>query len=1131
MTTTSQTPSLHLQRIYSLPDYPYAQVEFIERTVLARGKDLREITVIAPAAWTQNAVDVLVQKYLRRAGVPSDVVRIAEDGVPEWLQRREPAPGATFGAETDARQAFSRLAGAWTYYGWKYGYFVDEAQAKLFFEELQAMIAMQIASPNSPQWFNTGLHWAYGIAGEAQGHYFADPLTKTVSASKNSYEQPSVAACYIQSYEDDLLGANGIFDGMVREARIFKQGSGVGANFSRIRGAGEPLSAGGSSSGLMSFLKVLDRGAGAIKSGGTTRRAAKMVILDLDHPEIEEFINWKAREERKVENLIVGSITMEAHLNALMTAAHDASINETQRFDVRTNPQLARAASAALQARIPKGSILQTIAYAKQGFTSIDVELIDASWEGEGYNTVSGQNSNNSVRIPNRFFEALDRGDSWALIARTNGAVIKELAAQSLWEQIGNAAWRCADPGVQFDDLINEWNTCLNDDRIRGTNPCSEFCFLDNSQCNLASINLVKFLDGQSFDAERFACVVQFWTIVLDISSSMGQAPSELIARTDAQYRTLGLGYANLGALLMRMAMPYGSKAACDWTGAITALLTGVAYKTSADLAEMRGAFPAFARNREHVLRVLNNHRVMAEKKPQELQGVSAVPPIALSEDIAPIWPLVRAFWSTACEQAQLHGVANAQVTCIAPTGTIGIQMSADTTGIEPDYALVKDKKLAGGGTMRIVNESVAPALARLGYTPLQIEDILRYAIGTNALPAAARAALMELNVNDDTLREIEDGLASAFSLELLLQSHVDLQALRNIVSPSTLAAWGQEACGSRTLEGAPHLAEEHLAVFDCATPCGRIGMRYISADAHLDILAAAQPFLSGASSKTVNMPESASVQDILRIYRRAWELGIKCLAVYRENSKLSAVLSGSDVATQLDDLKAATAPISLEEKTDVLLRGMQKKLKRRRSGYTQSVDIGGHKVYLRTGEYENGALGEIFIDMSKEGSAFRAMMNHFAQSISVGLQYGVPLEEYVKMFTFTRFEPNGPIVGHNYLKNCTSILDAIFRDLAITYLDQFELAHVQPDLSASTVGTPDEQGRPQTALHPQNGHVSRNGNPTAVKESELLSARAIAVQSGFTGDACADCGQLKMVRNGTCLKCTECGAASGGCS
>lgn len=1135
MTSTFQS-ALSFERRYSTPGDPYAGINFVPRSSVSRDKDgsilFEQHNILVPDFWSQTAVDTIATKYLRRAGVPSDVVFIDEPDVPEFIRRAEAATDAAFGGETDTRQTFRRLAGCWTYWGWKYGYFQNNVElARAYFEEMQAMLALQIASANSPQWFNTGLHWAYGITGTPEGHYFVDPTTGECAPSKDAYTHPQVSACFIRSVKDDLVNPGGIMHGVLDEARIFKHGSGSGSNFSDIRGEGEKLSGGGTSSGLMSFLKVYDRGAGAIKSGGTTRRAAKMCILDLDHVEIEAFVGWKAREERKVVDLIVGSITVEKHINAILKATKNASVAAADRTNFKANSQLAEAIREALQARIPQAVVKQTLAYADQGISEIDVEIFDGDWQGEAYNTVSGQNSNNSVSIPNRFFRAVDTDAPWDLIGRTTGKPMKTLQARDLWKQIGMAAWQCADPGVQYNDTMNEWNTCLNDARIKGTNPCSEFVWLDNSACNLASINLVKFYDGTRFDVESFAYVSRLWTLALDISVSMGQMPTQLIAETNAQTRPIGLGYANLGALLMRMAIPYDSPKAMDWTAMITAVMTGSAYKTSAQLASYLGAFPAFERNREHTLRVLRNHRHAAYKGDRAgYEGLTIIPAITGLADYASAdgWKIAREIWDDAVATAEDFGARNAQTTLLAPTGTIGIQMQCDTTGIEPDYALVKDKKLAGGGYFKLVNDSVEPALRQLGYTEAQIADIRTYALGTNTLTDEARVLLAQAGANAEIIERIDATCPNAFTFPMAAGMHgVDVATLIAIAGQAKLDEISETICGTRTVEGAPHLEAEHLPVFDCATPCGRKGTRFISADAHLMIMAAAQPFLSGGISKTVNTPESTTIEEILAIYRRSWELGIKCVAIYRENSKLSAVLSGSgdfDVFAELTN-----APRSIEQSVDVLLRGMQRKLKKRRSGYTQAADIGGHRVYLRTGDYEDGTLGEIFIDMSKEGAAFRAMMNAFAMAVSAGLQYGVPLEEYVRMFTFTRFEPNGPVSGHDYLKNATSILDYIFRELGITYLGMTELAHIQPDEAPSTVGAASEQGemavQPMLNLHPRNGHVGSNG--TAVV-STTMSAREVAKASGFTGDPCNSCGSPRMVRNGTCARCLDCSQSSG---
>jgi ribonucleoside-diphosphate reductase alpha chain len=1573
---------MKFQRTYSTPQDPYAGLSFEPRTsrivnpdgsVIFEAKD-----VMVPVGWSQVAVDVLAQKYCRKAGVPKAVKQVAEEGVPDWLSRSVADDSALdsiprdeqFGAERDSRQVFNRMAGCWTYWGWKYGYFDTENDARVYYDEMCAMLARQIGAPNSPQWFNTGLHWAYGISGPAQGHWFVDPADGTAQASPNAFEHPQVSACFILSIQDDLVNEGGIFDGVLREARIFKGGSGSGANFSKLRAAGEKLTGGGTSSGLMSFLKVFDRAAGAIKSGGTTRRAAKMVVLNADHPDIEEFVTWKVREERKVADLVIGARIFEKHLNAIITAVHDTRVPENARLDPALNPSLRKAIREATAAGVPTGAAQNALDYAKQGYTRLEVEQYDTAWDSEAYITVSGQNSNNSVRLPNSFFDALANDKDWELTARTTGDIVKRIKAKDLWDEIALAAWQCADPGLQFDDTIQEWHTCAADDRINATNPCvtgnslvatadgpqrianlvgkaafvigadgkphfvnkifptgtkpvyrlrtkagyeidltadhkvwtenrgdvsaielregdrlvlsgsgfgrkaldprmalgigtavgdgcitntdspgliitmshdeapvlediaaginhakaafsddgrsrrtttvtlpakgtgprissgnrrivetfsrfavldqgsvnkcftdaiysldrettaallrglftadgtvanygdksqyvsldvcslqllkqvqhlllsfgvksklytdrrttlsslcpdgkgglarydvvqmhslrisrssrlafeheigfhpasqktqalrrlneshspyrdkfsddflsleslgsqdvfdltehdthhfvanglrvhncSEYVFIDDTACNLSSLNLVRFLnDDGDFDAKRFAEAARIWTTTLEISVTMGQMPSRAIAEKNHGYRTLGLGYANLGTLLMRMGLPYDSEEGFGWCAAINALMTGTAYRTSAELAQQLGSFARFEANREPMLRVIRNHRRAAyAAAPNEYEGLSVKPvthaPTLFTQET---WALARKMWDEALSIGEVAGFRNAQTVVIAPTGTIGLVMDCDTTGIEPDFALVKFKKLAGGGYFKIVNQSVDAALHKLGYSQEQIDAIEMYAKGTGTFteaPHINRATLKAKGFDDESLDKLENALPSAFELPFVFNKFVlgeefytqrlgltdeqlndwNFSLLRDGLgfTPQQIEEASAHICGRMTVEGAPYLKDEHLAVFDCATPCGRYGSRYIRPLAHVDMMAAAQPFVSGAISKTVNFPQTATIAEVEEAYRYSWERMIKAIALYRDGSKLSQPLAASYDYGDVAEEKAAPAatqpfqtPMQVAEKIVYRYIAKRRAMPQRRSGYTQKAVISGHKVYLRTGEYEGGQLGEIFIDMHKEGAAFRSLMNNFAIAISLGLQHGVPLEEFVEAFTFTRFEPNGPVVGHDHIKMATSILDYIFRELAVSYLGRYDLAHVQPSMQMDAMGPEaqedyiaEEEGgvrvRPAGVaekLHPVSTHLHPGqetppsqpvasvataphapSSPTGVVMGSVATAIATLTKTeainaakakGYTGNACSECGQLTMVRNGACEKCDSCGATSG---
>ncbi|MCX2739547.1 vitamin B12-dependent ribonucleotide reductase [Pontibacter anaerobius] len=1046
--------------------------------------ELQDVEV--PSQWSQIATDILAQKYLRRAGVPQ--------------------PDGSKGSERSVKQVVHRLVNCWQQWGLKYGYFKKEADAQVFYEELVYMLLGQYAAPNSPQWFNTGLHASYGIKGKSQGHFFVDPGTGKLKQSDTAFEHPQPHACFILSVEDDLAKKGGIMDLLVQEARIFKYGSGVGTNFSNIRGKNEPLSGGGSSSGLMSFLKVSDRAAGAIKSGGTTRRAAKMVSLDLDHPEIEEFINWKKDEEKKVAALIAAG-------------------------------------------------------YA-------------GDFEGEAYQTVSGQNSNNSVRVPNSFFDALHADADWHLTARTDGSVLKTIPARNLWQQIAEAAWACADPGVQFDTTINEWHTSPAEGPIRASNPCSEYMFLGNTACNLASLNLMRFFDAekQEFDVAAFEHACRLWTVVLEISVLMAQFPSEIVAQRSYDYRTIGLGYANLGALLMVQGLPYDSDAARTMAAGITSLMTGIAYKTSAEMAAALGAFAKYEDNRESMLRVIRNHRHATYNQADTYEGLS-IKPVGLDQELCPE-PLLKAAqqaWDAALAQGEKYGYRNAQATVIAPTGTIGLLMDCDTTGVEPDYALVKYKKLSGGGYFKIINQSIPVALQKLGYTLEEREAIVNYAKGHGTFAGAT-------HINPETLLQKGFLPEEIAQLEAALPKAYDISSLFNVYSLGTaclerlgftaakynspdfnlLQTLGFTArqideansyvCGTMTIEGAPYLKPEHYPVFDCANRCGSKGTRFIKAEGHIYMMAAVQPFISGAISKTINLPNEVSVEDVARCYELSWELGLKACSIYRDGSKLSQPLtSKSSQSEEKDEPEETTAAATADEKynAEQILKAAQsiladsanegfrqelvrmverRKLPDKRNGFTQKAKIDGHTVYIRTGEYPDGSLGELFIDMYKEGASFRSMLNCFAISVSLGLQYGVPLEEFVNRFTFTRFEPAGR-VEHPNIKSATSVFDYVFRLLGYEYLHRSDLVHVQPEEPEIM----NSEALPQTKVTPETPAGNGQNYKVVSQSRTVLLQQTQQVLASMMGDAphCNVCGHI-TIRSGTCYKCLNCGNSLG---
>jgi len=1194
---------------------PLSGITFTERTSSIKNPDgtlvFQMEHVMVPESWSQVATDIIAQKYFRKAGVPAATEKIKEEGIPEWLQRSEPdskklkkiSKDERYSHESDARQVFNRLAGCWTYWGWKYDYFDSEADARTFYDEMMYMLANQMAAPNSPQWFNTGLHWAYGINGPAQGHYYAEPETGKVKRSEDAYSHPQPHACFIQSVSDDLVNEGGIMDLWVREARLFKYGSGTGSNFSQIRGEGEVLSGGGKSSGLMSFLKIGDRAAGSIKSGGTTRRAAKMVTLDLDHPDIEEFVNWKVIEEQKVAALVSGSKSMEEHLNSIFQAIWDyiptaANGNHNsngkkktphhEAVDPKTNKNLANAVLAAQKNNVPRKYIERVVQLAHLGYTGIEIPLYNTDWNSEAYFTVSGQNSNNSVRAAGEFMHAVQDDAEWNLYGRVEkreaaqeGRVpqpMRTIRARELWDDIAYAAWSCADPGMQYHSTINDWHTCPEDGEIRASNPCSEYMFLDDTACNLASLNLLKYYDEeQGFLIEDYIHAAELWTMVLEISVLMAQFPSKRIAELSYKFRTLGLGYANLGALLMVQGIPYDSKEALAVTGALTAMMHMTAYATSAKLANELGTFDGYEANKEHMLRVIRNHRRAAYNAPKsEYEGLS-VTPMGIDTDYCPddLLQGARDAADRALELGEQYGYRNAQVTVVAPTGTIGLVMDCDTTGIEPDFAIVKFKKLAGGGYFKIINQAIPAALRKLGNTKDEIDDIIAYAKGHGTLEKAPHInhdSLKAKGFTDEALRKIEEELPATFDLKFAFNQWTlgtefcteelgfsekqlnspDFNMLRKLsFTDKQIDEANDYVCGTMTIEGAPHLKLEHYPVFDCANKCGRKGQRYIAPEAHIRIMAAAQPFISGAISKTINLPADASVEDFKDAYMLSWKLGLKANALYRDGSKLSQPLNSvnDDLAEFLEEaMQQDEGPdvTQIAEKVVHKYIAKRKRLPSRRSGYTQKATIGGQNVYLRTGEYESGQLGEIFIDMHKEGAAFRSLMNCFAISISLGLQHGVPLEEFVDAFVFTRFEPNGIVTGNDRIKMSTSVIDYIFRELAVSYLGRNDLASVNPeDLiseSAKKRQEPaDNQGKTQPAKSETNANPADSKSAHNAPELEPVSGymdepsrqtHARKVQTakiqGYTGDMCEECGSMTMVRNGTCLKCITCGSTTG---
>lgn len=1108
--SSATTGGMAIERVFTTPGSdPLEEVTYEKRKSSIKNTDGSVVFEMEgaeiPADWSQVATDIMVSKYFRKAGVP----QYDADG----NELKNEDGSVQTGPERSAKQVMRRLAGCWRYWGEEYNYFASAQDAQAFQDELEYMLIHQMAAPNSPQWFNTGLNYAYGISGPAQGHYYTDPVSGATKKSEDAYTHPQPHACFIQSVEDDMVNDGGIMDLWIREARLFKFGSGTGTNFSNIRGAGEPLSGGGVSSGLMSFLKIGDRAAGAIKSGGTTRRAAKMVCLDLDHPDIEEFIDWKVNEEKKVAAL------------------------------------------------------------AKAGYST--------DFNGEAYATVSGQNSNNSIRIPHDFFESVEKDAEWGLKWRTeikNAAKegrspesCKVLRARELWDKIGYAAWSCADPGVQYDTTINDWHTCPADGRINASNPCSEYMFLDNTACNLASINLLKFYDAEhgTFEVQKFQHAARIWTIVLEISVLMAQFPSKEIAELSYVFRTLGLGYANIGAMLMRMGIPYDSKEARAICGGITAILTGEAYATSAEIAGHLGAFAGYERNKDNMLRVIRNHRRAAynaaDKEYEDLQ----VLPVGIDQEICPEEILVAAkeCWDRALELGEKNGYRNAQTTVIAPTGTIGLLMDCDTTGVEPDFALVKFKKLAGGGYMKIANQSVEPALRALKYTDSQVRDIMKFVMGTLNLkdaPHINRESLKAKGFTDEDIAKVEQNLPQVFELQFAFNKFVlGEEAMKrlgftdeqtNDFTFDVLTGLGftkaqvNEAnvhvCGHMTVEGAPHLKAEHLPVFDCANKCGATGERFITAEGHIRMMAAAQPFISGAISKTINLPNEATVEDIKQAYFLSWKLGIKANALYRDGSKMSQALSNK---SDKEEDKEDDVEAKVIEKIIVKEVPRRRKLPQERLSLTHKFDISGHEVYVHVGMYEDGNPGEIFIQMGKEGSTLSGIMDTLALSLSMNLQYGVPVAVLAEKLTHLRFEPMG-MTSNKEIPMVKSIMDYLGRWLALKFLpkDEAKMYHngdlvdkayeegsKSKEMFAMRLPVVDEGSAPKSTVAvpkevPTMKEVSKENIAEMNTEDTEAKKAAAAKKQGYTGSMCGGCGSSRMKRNGSCEVCLDCGATSG---
>lgn len=1107
-----QQKKLSIPRLFTCAEKDvFEGINFVERlTKLSEfsGKVLEESIVIAPDFWSQLSVNVYAQKYLRKAGVPEFLKKVHEEDVPKWLQRSviDEAKGNSKVAESDIRMVIHRLAGTWTYWAWKANYFESEESARAFYDEIRYMILFQKAAPNSPQFFNTGIHWAYGIeGGTSQGHYYYEPTLGKVVQSSSAYERPQVHACFIQSIEDNLIEEGGILDLAMRQARIYKFGSGSGTNYSQLRAQGEPLSMGGKSSGMMSFLRLYDAVGGIVKSGGTTRRAAAMVTTDVDHPEIFKYCSLKVEEENKVISMIVGSEIVKDFLDQALQV-----YKESGNADIKTNPRLFDVVANAYANKIPVSYISQVLSLLSQGITEFTWEVFNTNYDGAAYATVTGQNANNSVRVTKEFLDAVINDEEVKLTYRTDPKKFTKAKAKTIWSSICRAAWSCGDPGVQYDTNINDWHTCPNSGRINASNPCSEYMFLDNTACNLASLNLVTFeKEDGSFDKSAFVYAVRLWTLVLEISVHMAQYPSKEIARLSYEFRTLGLGYCNLGTLLMRAGMPYDSDQGRSYAAYITALMHGASCEMSADMAEKFGPFAGFKLNREPMLEVMQNHRraVTGEK----CHNVSVQPlPINKKFVSEADFQYLLAIWDRVISKGQKHGYRNAQVTLLAPTGTIALGMAADTGGIEPGYSAYFFKQLAGGGYIIMINNSTPIALKRLGYEDSEIEDILEYMLGTRSFDKSHiinRDELIKRGLNDEEVNLLNKALPGTDSIESIFSQWVlgenlfkrlnipeselknpsfnllnFLRFNRDQITDSDL-----HICGRLTIEGAPHLKSEHLPIFDCANKSGH-GERFIKPEGHVLMMAAVQPFLSGAISKTVNTPESATIEDFSKLMLLGKDHLIKAISVFRDRSKQSSAISSKATQALETGLKKALPKNNISE------RAQREILPPKRNGYTQRVTIGGAQniFYHTTGENKDGDVREIFISGGDhQGPAFKELMHCFVKLFSISLQYGTPLEVLVNSFAYTEFPPNGVVSGDPNIRFAKSWIDYIIRQVGIHYREMNHLGH------------------------------SFTSNKSENEERS---------ESRYTGEVCQNpkCRSVRMRREGTCSYCEDCFSSTG---
>lgn len=976
---TKDIDQLNDQNVYDLFEWKTVDVmlqDYSTGTIILDMKNLE-----FPAHYSQSACNIIASKYFRKKGVPN---------------KRD--------SEYSMKQVAHRLVDFWVKGALDEGLFTKEYE-QVVYDELVFMFLNQMWAPNSPQWFNTGLKHAYQIDSPAQGHYYFDEKEQKVLLSPDGYTRTQGSACFIVSVDDSLLGDKSLTDQLTTETRLFKFGSGVGSNWSSIRAEGEPLSGGGKSSGLLSFLKVFDRNAGAIKSGGTTRRAAKMNILDLDHPEIMNYICWKSTEEDKVRAL------------------------------------------------------------GKMGY--------DTHFEGEAYDTVSGQNANNSVRIPNTFMDSLtDDEATFTTKGRFDTDFTKDYRSSDIWNHIGKAAWNCGDPGVQYDDIINDWHTCpagedgelgAKHNRINGSNPCSEYMFLDDTACNLASINIAKFydIDTKTFDIEGYLHAIKLIQIVLETTIHWGQFPTADIARKSYLFRTTGLGLTNLGFTFMVMGLPYDSEEARTLASSLMSLLTGYSYYVSSLFAHKVGPFACYDLNASHMLNVLTNHARVAgyDSSDADFNSLSYAP-IRISHDILKdlgfnnLSSSLKKVWKDTLQTGTNYGFRNAQVSVLAPTGTIAFAMDCATTSSEPFFSHVAYKKLIGGGSMEIVNPAIPCALKTLGYTDQQIKDIESY-----------------------VMEKADMG--------------------------------GYEMIKDGKIEGAPYIKAEHLSVFDTANKCGT-GKRYISPEGHVRMMAALMPNVSGAISKTVNLPSDATVEDIKDIYYLSWKLGVKAIALYRDGCKASQPLNttmNEDVGKNLDDMTYGELLHYAKHQKEKDYQPIRKKPFGIRTAHVHEAEMAGLKLYVTTSFFEDGRLGEVYISAGRQGSLIKGLLDSLSTTISEMLQYGVPPKDIAKMYRGQKYEPSGFVTRHPYIKSADSISDLISKIIDIEMGD-FSHCQIKPTENIDTVKIP---------------LPSYVEEMTATKDDSTDSSEQI-----LFGELCPMCKSTKMVKNGTCKVCLECGSTTG---